>query len=105
MLTIRRFLSCTAWHDELAGSPPAERSAPSVAASVSTLAFTGAVVAAARLLLALHIQTTFPGEADLPLQHHDDPTAICMFGLALALVFWQFENGTSHLKNWPIWMD
>lgn len=64
------------------------------------LGLTGAVVAAARLLLALHIQTTFPDEADLPLQSiMMTLTAICMFGLALALVFWQFENGTSHLKK------
>ena len=53
-----------------------------------------------RLINALHIHSPFPMEQDITLQSTlMTITAICMFSLALALVFWQYENGTQQLQR------
>jgi diguanylate cyclase (GGDEF)-like protein len=53
-----------------------------------------------RLVNALHIHTPFPIGQDMTLQSIlMTITAVCMFSLALALVFWQYENSAQQLQR------
>lgn len=64
------------------------------------LCWIGFAVTSLRLINALHIRTPFPLEQDMTLQSIlMTVMAICMFSLALALVFWQYENGTQQLQR------
>ena len=64
------------------------------------LSLIGFTVTLLRLINALHIHTPFPAAQDISL-HAALMTvmAICMFSLALALVFWQYENGAQQLQR------
>ncbi|WP_374556569.1 GGDEF domain-containing protein [Aquitalea pelogenes] len=64
------------------------------------LGLIGFTVTLLRLINALHIHTPFPAAQDISLQSIlMTVMAICMFSLALALVFWQYENGAQQLQR------
>ncbi|RMC94555.1 GGDEF domain-containing protein [Aquitalea palustris] len=64
------------------------------------LAMLGAACSLLRLLLAWSIDSPFPQADD---SHRQtllmNVTAVCLFGLALTLIFWEFENGTRDLQT------